>query len=327
MALALAAGPPAGPGGAHPGLPPHVSFTPLANLAGFHVPDAGGWSPTGSLLALQGPDGYYVLDAARIDLPPRQVLGGAVVRSFSWSPDGKRLLFVVGDPNPQNLRTLLVVSAADGHADTLLANAPVWPAVWGSDGGIYYPAEGGYRRIEPLAAWQLADSVRARRAPSFILGPDSAFSGSGLARLTPGADDHPALSALNPGLKGRTAVVRDQLWATGRYLVLLSGPGASGPLVLGAAGERIADLGWTGMAPTSITPDGRLAAGARETFKGGVPETSTILLADVMGHWCVPVGGSTDGNHVQLARADSLLAYQELANNSACVGRFRVRAR
>lgn len=306
---------------------PTVRFIQLAKLDGYRL-DETGWSPRASLLGVRGTDGgFYVWDASRPEHSPKKILESIRVRSASWSPVGDRLLFVIGEPNLKDLRTLLAVSADGARVDTLLEEVAFWPAKWASDGSIYYRSDGRVHRMEALAAWSVPESIRAQKAPTFLMGKDPAFLGLGLGRVTPDSSEEVALSRLNSRLTGDHLLLKDEALSTGRYLVVVTGRNAA-TLILDGMGAIVVETGWACGYPSSMTPDGRLLAGEAADLaprKGGF-SSATVYISDTKAKWCTALTNAEDGTNPQLARTDSLIAYDGL-HGGVLVGRLEIRAK
>ncbi len=95
------------------------------------------WSPDGSMIAYEGDDGLYVINADGSD--QRRLADGGTP---TWSPDGSRIAFARGSDQGADLWTIDL----DGTGLTQLTQSPKWDELptWSPDGGrIAFLREGG----------------------------------------------------------------------------------------------------------------------------------------------------------------------------------------
>jgi hypothetical protein len=124
---------------------------------------------------------------------------------------------------------------------------------------------------------------------------------------------------------GDIVSLEDEVLETDRHLLMVSG-GHGGTYVINANGDILHAVRWT-MSPNSISRDGELVAGGAGVVADDNRETvDTLRIAYFRGNWCVPVVGAEDGADPQLARTDSLIAFNAL-HGGVVVGRYRIRSR
>jgi len=300
---------------------PVVRFTPIAKLDGFRLADdRGGWSPRAPLLLL---DGYYVWDASRPKQAPVRlsVHGGA--RFSSWSPVGDRILFVTGQENRWNWRTLVVTAANDVVSDTLLKDVECWPVAWGPDASIHYRSKGRLLRIEPLASWSVPPAIASAKTATLLHRLD--VPGRVITSRIASDGTEEDLDVLNPRLRGPMMSLVDEVLETDRHLIRISGRDG-GDYIVDSDGaiQRVVRY-----FANSMSRDGELVAGGEGIVGGddtGPQGLDTLRMACPRGNWCVPVRGAEDGAEPQLARTDSLMAFNAL-HGGVIIGRYQIRSR
>ena len=312
--------------------PPHssspvVRFTPIVKLDGFRLTQNwGGWSPRAPLLALEDEKGlYFVWDASRPQSPPIPLPVRGWIRKASWSPVGDRLLFVVKDAGRPD--TIIVVRADGASVDTLEEDVDGWPIEWTPEADIVYRTRDGLQRLKPLSSWAVPSAIRQRKLPMLILGGDPAFSGLGLCRLEAASSRETPLSLLNPHLAGDHALLYDDVLETDRHLIHTTGRDPT-VAVINGSGRVFADVGRLHMSSKSISRDGTLVAGEVAILEGGEGSllADTVYVAGTPGPWCVPLSGAEEGGEPQLARTDSLIAFNAL-RGGVVIGRYEIRSR
>lgn len=302
---------------------PAVRFVPLAKLDGFILADYhGGWSPTGPLLLLNGRGGEYVWDARKPHTAPVHLRIQGRVRMSAWSPSGDRILFIVGDANPKNLRTLLVAKADGSPPDTLVDQVDCWPATWGSDASIYYRTRDRLHRIEPRASWSVPKETLSRKTAVLLNGFDRSHGRMIMRRISPDGSETD-LAAVNRRFSGDIVSIHDEVLETDRHLLLVAGRDG-GAYVIDGGGAILHEL-HDPISANSISRDGHLVAGGEGIVADDMGQVmDTLRIADLRGNWCVPLTGGEDGAQPQLARTDSLIAFNA-PHGGVIVGRYEIR--
>jgi hypothetical protein len=297
---------------------PSVRFVQLAKLDGYRLTTYhGGWSPRRPLLLLTGRGGEYVWDARKPGAPPVHLPFQAWVRLSAWSPAGDRILFVVGDANPKNLRALLVAKSDGSSVDTLLDQVDCWPVMWAPDASIYYRSGDRLGKIEPPKSWSIPADVVGHKGPF--------LEGGGHEQIRRISRDGSEVLLGNARLEGEIVSLRDEILETDRHLLMVSGL-HGGDYVIDAHGTILHTVRWT-MSPNSISRDGELVAGGAGVVADDNRETvDTLRIAYPRGGWCVPVLGAEAGADPQLARTDSLIAFNA-PHGGVVVGRYEIRSR
>ncbi len=104
----------------------NLTTSPEDVNSGFSQVDAQ-WSPDGSMIAYEGDDGLYVMNADGSD--QRKLADGGPP---AWSPDGSRIVFSMGADHGADLWTI----HPDGSGLAQLTQSPKWDelATWSPDG-------------------------------------------------------------------------------------------------------------------------------------------------------------------------------------------------
>src|SRR5262249_42590061 len=129
----------------------------------------------------------------------------------------------------------------------------------------------------------------------------------------------------NPKLEGDIVVLEDEVLDTDRHLLMVSGF-RGGTYVIDAKGKIYRAVHWT-MSPHSISRDGELVAGGAGVVADDTGQSvDTLRIACFRGNWCAPVLGAEDGADPQLARTDSLIAF-DAPHGGVVIGRYEIRSR
>jgi hypothetical protein len=277
------------PGGPSPARIPLADVARRARLVPICCFDSlaligpGAWSPQGYRLArYRSTSALYVLDAARPDAAPRVVLrNGGSIQSFSWSPDGRWLAEVVGDPRSEQETAIVAVAATGGTPVVLTRGTDIRPVAWGSDGRIYCWTGRRRHALEPRAAWKphatlrLADPPLVEVAEGLSLRLRHWVPQPGEEPLLPGAD----LKSTN----GTRVRVLGLLPDGSRVLVGVSRDTTARWLIVDRDGRTGTDLGRSGLRflSASLSGDGRLVAGFMGRWQREDGWTGTALrIAD-----------------------------------------------
>jgi hypothetical protein len=303
---------------------PRVRCVPIAAFDSVALIGPEAWSPRGERLALGAASALYVYDAARPALRPRVVVrSDEKLIGFSWSPDGRWIAAVVGDPSPKGQTAVVAVNASGGTPVVMIRGKEVRPVSWGSDGRIYCWTGTRRHAMDPPPAWKRTVTMKLTAPPVLEVAEDLSLR---LRHWAPQPGEEPILSGANlKSANGTRVTLLDHLPDGSRYLVGVSRDSASSWRVIDGDGRTISDLRARGITfqPTSLSGDGRLVAGFVGHWQGERGWSDTELrIADVSGAWVEPIAAPGSGRGPQLSRVGGLVAYSSATDGATRVGRL-----
>lgn len=303
--------------------PVHVEFDEIRAIP-KHFPAVGDpWSPAHARLVVEGPDGYSVFDAEHPDSGLRPVYSGGWVRWTCWSPDGDWLLFVIGDASPTDSRSLVKVRWTGGPADTLAKDVPrLWPAVWCRDGAIAYLVGSEIHWI-PMRAESSSSAVVPAAESTLVSGGRGGMNGLALQWVGSGMNSAQPLAT---PLRGYHLLLRDALPTIGRYLVQGIAEDNPSIVILDRSGRIASDLGAAALPfdPTSLSGDGTLVVGHKESDDGHTILSSDLYLSAWDGSWSAPISNAAGGMDPRFAREGRILEFVDFNDGVIHVGVLRV---
>jgi hypothetical protein len=296
--------------GASAGRPSRVEFREIRVFPKHSFALGEPWSPTHDRLVLRGRDGLSVFDASNPKAGLRQVHNGVRVFEVSWSPDGDWLLLVIGDPDPIDSRTLVVVPWRGGSPDTLVSGVTFFPSTWGSDGRVAYVTGSDVHWIMPPHG----SSPRRRGlrdAPSMVVS-NRVRGRAGVQWVRPG---RLKTEPLTTPLRGLHLLIVDAVPHLGRYLI--QGVAADSPsvVILDTRGEIVADLGALGIPfdPSGLSADGALIVGYKTIEGVDDIKSSSMYVGSSSGSWWAQVGNVPSALKTRFSRVRNTIAYEELS--------------
>lgn len=308
---------------------PRVRCVPIARFDSLALIGPEAWSPRGQRLALGSASALYVYDAARPTLPPWVVLrSDERLIGFSWSPDGRWLAAVVGDPAPKGETAVVAVNAAGGTPVVLIRGQELRPVSWGPDGRIYCWTGTRRHAMDPPPTWKRTVTIQLTDPPVLEVAEDLSLRlrhwapQSGEATILSGAD----LKSAN----GTRVTLLDHLADGSRYLLGVSRDSAAYWRIVDGDGRIVTDLHERGLAfqPTALSGDGRMVAGFVGRWQGARGWSGTELrIADAGGAWVAPIAASGPGRGPQLSRAGGMVAWTTVPDGATRVARLVVTPR
>ncbi len=294
---------------------PRLALESVVALDGHLLLEPGAWSPGGLRLALletspgRTPTRVAVFDAARPGDPPRVVHDGRHwVRGLGWSPDGSWLLVLAGNPSPEGLRWLIAVPADGAPAETLLAVADLWPALWGPDGDVHARVGGRWRVLAPPARWKAAASFTPRPLRTATAG-----SALRVRERGPGGGGDPLVPGTYFASAGEVRTI-DALPDGSRALVAVPGAMGAGLRLVDARGRTLLDLRRAGIRfmPGALSADGARILGHAGRGGGGEEGWAETWLegAGVDGGPGVRIAGGEGGSDPQCSREGDWVAWR-----------------
>jgi len=267
------------------------------------------WSPTEPLLALRGPDGVYVFNAALAAASPHLVVGSASY--VAWSPDGHWLVCWVEESVDQC--TVVAVPEDGSERDTLYRGPSVWPMVWASDGNIYLwerpPGSRIRHRIAPPKQWREKHGSSTDYRPTMILKTGQHLS---MRRFevapVPVERNLPALDSLAG--EGHV-LLQEEIPGGGNWLI--EGPGTAThgeqTYIVDDRGRVVRSLGWQ-IRWTSVSADRRFLVGFQEVDRGDDVASAQLFVRDMAGAWQVPVPSVDYALNPRWSRRGSFVVYR-----------------